>query len=161
MKTLVLIRHGKASPKGIQPDFARTLTTKGKKQAVFMADRMTEEGIVPDLVISSPAERAIATARELCARWGFSPGTILTDAELYEGGVDGYETVIRDLPEERACVALVAHNPEIGYLAGKYSSGQITDFPTCSAAAFRVDIDRWKTFPESLKSLLLFASPVV
>ena len=63
MKTLVLVRHAKSSwgKPGLE-DRDRPLSRRGKRDAPRMGKRLAKQGVKPDLVLSSPARRALATA---------------------------------------------------------------------------------------------------
>ena len=64
MKTLILIRHAKSSwdAPGMS-DSERPLNERGKKDAPEMAKRLRKRGLKIDAFVSSPAERALRTAR--------------------------------------------------------------------------------------------------
>ncbi|NTW10984.1 MAG: hypothetical protein HGA26_06465 [Chlorobiaceae bacterium] len=64
MKTLYIVRHAKAGwENGVTKDFDRTLSDRGLRTAPVMANLLKERKVVPDLVISSPAKRALTTAK--------------------------------------------------------------------------------------------------
>ena len=72
MKTLILVRHAKSSWKDpTLPDLKRPLNKRGKKNAPEMGKRMQKRGLVPDLFISSPAKRAMVTAKTLAEEVGY------------------------------------------------------------------------------------------
>ena len=64
MKTLILVRHAKSSweEAGID-DFDRPLNERGKHDAPVMAKRLKNKNIDVDIFISSPAKRALRTAK--------------------------------------------------------------------------------------------------
>ena len=63
-KTLLLLRHAKSSWKKLNiTDHDRSLNKRGKKDAPKMGKVIKELDIVPDLIISSPAKRAMDTAK--------------------------------------------------------------------------------------------------
>jgi len=62
MKQLVLVRHAKAVQYDYENDFSRELTPRGLEDAVKVSLHLREQGIVPRLIISSPAVRALQTA---------------------------------------------------------------------------------------------------
>ncbi|HYQ61260.1 MAG TPA: histidine phosphatase family protein, partial [Desulfatiglandales bacterium] len=66
MKTLYLIRHAKSSWNYPElEDFERPLSNRGRKNALLMGTILKKLKAAPDLVISSPANRAAMTARML------------------------------------------------------------------------------------------------
>ena len=58
---LYLLRHAEAEPHRAD-DFSRRLTEKGAKQARAVGDFLSERGIIPELILSSPVLRAKETA---------------------------------------------------------------------------------------------------
>ena len=64
MKTLLIIRHAKSGwDDPSLSDFNRTLTERGKSDAVMMAKRIKNNSIKIDAFVSSPAKRAKKTAK--------------------------------------------------------------------------------------------------
>ena len=59
MKLLTLIRHAKSEQDADDSDFDRVLTEKGVEDAYKMGEHIAKHLPKPDLIISSPAERAL------------------------------------------------------------------------------------------------------
>ncbi|MBK8473109.1 MAG: histidine phosphatase family protein [Sphingobacteriales bacterium] len=84
MKRLVLIRHAKSSwDDGAISDFDRPLNARGQHDAPRMGAWLREKGITPDLIYSSPAQRALSTARLIAHETGYSLADIITKDILY------------------------------------------------------------------------------
>src|SRR5205085_6869527 len=63
MKTLFLIRHAKSSwDDTALPDKDRPLGDRGRRDAPKMGKRLAKRDVKPDLILSSPATRALKTA---------------------------------------------------------------------------------------------------
>ena len=63
MKTLFLVRHAKSSRNdAAMPDKDRPLNDRGKRDAPKMGERLAKRDVKPDLILSSPARRALRTA---------------------------------------------------------------------------------------------------
>ena len=63
MKTLFLIRHAKSSwDDAALPDKERPLNDRGRRDAPKMGERLAKRDVKPDLILSSPAVRALRTA---------------------------------------------------------------------------------------------------
>ncbi len=72
MKTLYLVRHAKSSwSNPALSDFDRGLNKRGKRNAPVMGKRMVVDGVKPDLIVSSPAKRALKTARIIAKEIGY------------------------------------------------------------------------------------------
>ena len=76
MKRLYLIRHAKSSWKDSSlDDFERPLNKRGRRDAPFMGKRLYRHHVRPDLVISSPAKRAISTSQLIAKEIDFPQET--------------------------------------------------------------------------------------
>jgi phosphohistidine phosphatase len=87
MKTLLILRHGKSSWKFPDlPDHDRPLNSRGKRDAPLMGRKLAEEGMVPDVIISSSATRAHDTAKKAAKASGYR-GEIVVESSLYRGEI--------------------------------------------------------------------------
>ncbi|HBY54043.1 MAG TPA: hypothetical protein DEH15_16555, partial [Marinilabiliales bacterium] len=71
MKRVIIVRHAKSVPYGYDDDFHRDLTERGIEDANKISRRLKELGIVPDLVIASPAVRTMHTSGIYCKNLGY------------------------------------------------------------------------------------------
>ena len=143
MKTLLLVRHAKSSwDDAALGDRARPLNERGRRDAPTMGARLAGRGVRPDLVLSSPATRALATAEAIAGELGYERGRIVVDDRLYAAEPDLLLAVIRGLDDEARCVLLVGHNPELTALAHRFAD-TIDHMPTCAVAQFTFDATKW------------------
>ena len=150
MKRLCLVRHAKSSWKkrGLA-DFERPLKKRGKRDAAFAGERLGMEEIRPDLIVTSPARRALQTARIIAAEIGFPLDNILSDQTIYEAGVSALLEVIEGVDNAFDHVMLFGHNPGFTMLAEYLLGGQVANMPTCGVLCIDFDVDSWKAVPES------------
>ena len=145
MKTLILVRHAKSSWEDpALPDKERPLNDRGEHDAPKMGKRLAQRGVEPDLILSSPAQRALTTARIIAKKLDYKRKNIVVEEGLYPGGADTLLDVIRELDDKHECVMLFGHNPGLAELAHRLA-GEITDMPTCAAAELRFDAESWST----------------
>lgn len=104
--------------------------------------RLAEREIKPDLLLSSPALRALATAEAIARRLDCRRKAIVVDDRLYACQADDLLEVIRTLGDKHKRVMLVGHNPELAELVCRLS-GEVTEMPTCAIAEFRFDTSSW------------------
>src|SRR5687768_5941451 len=124
MKKLFLIRHAKSSWDDADlPDIERPLNERGMRDAPRMAKRLKEKGLVPDLMVTSPAKRAAATCEIIAISLGYAATRIKTDRELYHAAEDGILKVIRNLPVKIATAVIVGHNPGLTDFVNSFSGG--------------------------------------
>jgi len=143
MKTLFLVRHAKWSKDDpTLSDKERPLNDRGMQVAPKMGQRLAKRGVDPDLIVSSPARRALATAEIFAKKFDYKFKDIVVDERLYESSPDQLLEVIRALDENPKRVMLFGHNPEFVQLAHRLSP-EITEMPTCAVAEFEFDIKSW------------------
>jgi phosphohistidine phosphatase len=143
MKTLFLIRHAKSSRDDMAlADKDRPLNDRGKRDALKVGERLAKRRVKPDLILSSPATRALTTAEIIAKKLDYERGNIVVDDRLYAVEADELLDVIRELDDRAERVMLIGHNPELTELAHRLSS-KITRLPTCAVAEFKFDTKSW------------------
>ncbi len=143
MKTLFLVRHAKSSrDEPALPDKDRPLAERGERDAAEMARRLVRRGVDPDLILSSPAKRALATAKIIAKELDYQRKDIETDARLYPGQVSELLSMIHALDDKLERVMLFGHNPAVAELAHHLSCA-ITRMPTCAVAELAFDAKSW------------------
>jgi phosphohistidine phosphatase len=112
MKFLILARHGTAQDKlRFTDDFERALTGKGKAESEFAGRRLKEMQVMPDLVMSSPATRALSTAIVISNKINYPQNKIISVSPLYEGKLRDIVSLLRSISNNITSVMLVGHNP--------------------------------------------------
>ena len=148
MKTLFLIRHAKSSWDDPElPDKDRPLNDRGKRDAPKMGERLAKRDVKPDLILSSPAIRALRTAEIIARKLDYRRKDIVVNERLYAVAADDLVDVIHYLSDKLECVKLFGHNPELTALAHRLS-GEITRMPTCAVAEFKFDAKSWSSIGE-------------
>ena len=82
MKTILLLRHGKSDWGDPDlEDFERPLSPRGKKDAPRMGKVLLQYNLLPDLIVSSPAERAKQTARRIATACGYTEEVLFEELD--------------------------------------------------------------------------------
>jgi len=143
MKTLFLIRHAKSSwDDTALPDKDRPLANRGRRDAPKMGRRLAKREVKPDLILSSPARRALTTAEIIAKKLNYKRRDIVVDDRLYACAVRDLLNIVHKLGENLERVILFGHNPELTEFAHRLSS-EITHMPTCAVAEFRFNAKSW------------------
>lgn len=159
MKTLYLLRHAKSSRDDpFLPDRERPLETRGERDAAKMGRRWSHRHGKPDLILSSPAARALATARLVAEALGCKNKDIRVDERLYDATVQGLIRVVEALDDTLERVMLVGHNPGLAELAHHFDSG-IQHMPTCALAVFMFGARSWAGIGRARPARTNFDSP--
>jgi len=112
-RELLLLRHGKSSWESIGSDFDRPLTDNGQQHVERVALYLQQNKLIPDFILSSPAQRAMHTATIICHSLGIEPATIHTDSQIYNARYEDLFSAISQCPQQSRRVLLIGHNPSL------------------------------------------------
>jgi phosphohistidine phosphatase len=158
-KQLLLIRHAKSDWGNVGlRDFDRPLNKRGRNNAPEMAARLVKLQIIPELIVSSPALRAITTARFFADAWQIPSNKIQQEPSIYEAGIKSLMVVINNLPNEFNRIALFGHNPGLTDLTN-YFDGHLDNMPTCSVVLLEFPFDDWAMLSAATGKVRLFDYP--
>jgi phosphohistidine phosphatase len=142
MKTLLIMRHAKSGGKGgAMPDYKRPLKKRGEHDAPQMGQLLKREGLVPSLILSSGATRALRTA-ELAADACSYTGEIQTTRHLYNADVEGILGYLQTVEDDHQRVMVIGHNPDLELLL-ETLVGRYHRLPTAALAYLTLPVDRW------------------
>ncbi len=143
MKTLFVLRHAKSSWEDDVSDHDRTLTERGKRDAVAVGKLLGEREPKPESVLCSTAKRARKTA-ERVVKHAHLELEIRFLPQLYLAPVSTIEFVLRE-HGKTACVLLVGHNPGLEEFISR-SKGSRLAMPTAAIAQLEFQINEWGEF---------------
>ena len=144
IKTLFIIRHGKSSW-GYEniADIDRPLKNRGIRNAYEMADRINQLYENPDLIISSPANRALHTAIIFSRVLNIPTERIKIENNIY----DGYESAILDTVKKTtdavSSIMIFGHNPGFTNLANTFVKNYIEYIPTAGVVILKFATESW------------------
>ncbi len=119
-KLVYLIRHASAEDLGnssMLKDIDRELISRGIMESARMGKYLAKVGVSFDKIVSSPANRALNTAKIIGEQVGIGSDDIEINENLYGGGPRGYLSTLNQLPESINSVAIVGHNPDISFFS--------------------------------------------
>ncbi len=162
MKTLLVMRHAKSDWSGASSgDHDRPLNPRGVKAARQMGRFLTRSDVVPELIISSTAVRALTTA-ELAADAGSWNCAITTNHKLYASDPETVLDVLAAVDPLLGRVLITGHEPTWSDLVSRLIGGgrlhmstaavACLDFPNGSWAELSgaVCVLRWLVTPKTL-----------
>lgn len=160
MKILYVMRHAKSSwDNPALTDFNRPLNERGERDIPEMGQRLVKRKIIPDLIISSPAERAITTAIKIARIIQYPAEKIKEDKILYLAGVSTILAAVRQAGDIHNSLMIFGHNPGWTDFVNHVSDKIIDNIPTCGIAAISFDIDSWQQVEKERGTLLFFDYP--
>ncbi len=160
MKTIYLVRHAK-SDWGSEhtSDFDRTLNERGMKAAPFMASLLKEKKVHPELVIASPAIRALTTAEIFCNILGYPKEKIEKRIEIYEGGAGRLLNIVQQITDNCSTAMIFGHNPTMTAFSNLLSGGGIDSLVTCAVVRIDLDIKSWSNAEAETGKLVWYDFP--
>ena len=149
MKILYVLRHAKSDwGDSSLEDFDRPLNARGKKAAKAIGGELRKRKIKPDLVLASPAVRALQTIGRVEDGYG-SKFDVEHEPRIYGCEPETLVDLIKSAPDDVHRLLIVGHNPGLQDLVVKLSRpGELLDeatekFPTAALAEIRFDTKSW------------------
>jgi phosphohistidine phosphatase len=125
-RELLILRHAKSDwDSKAASDFERPLSRRGKNDAPKIGAWLYREGLVPDYVVSSPAQRARQTAVKVCKALEIEKERIVWDTDIYEASLAALLDVLGRCPGASSIALLVGHNPGLETLVRHLSGDDL------------------------------------
>ena len=145
MKILYLVRHAKSSWKDESiSDAERPLNKRGERDAPFMAELLCLKGIQPDLLVSSPALRALSTAKIFAKSFEYLEGRIEIDDRAYLAETSEIWKIIKSFDDGSDSVMLFGHNPGLTEFVNLFDNVYIDNVPTSAVICIAFSAENWK-----------------
>ena len=156
MKKLLLIRHAKAVHDTDYRDFERPLKHSGVRDATTMSERLNAEGIKPQLLVTSPSIRTIATADIFAEHLKLSKPA--EDQSIYDASQQTLLDVVNGFSDKHDFIGLVGHNPGISQLLNYYTD-ELREVSPGAVALITFEAEEWKEVTNDSGKLTWFSSP--
>lgn len=158
-KQLLIIRHAKSDWAQNVSDFNRPLNKRGKSNAPEMSKRLVRKNIYPNQLVSSPALRAITTAKYFADALGIKKSDIIKEPDIYDALTQTLLDVVNKLDNQSDFTALFGHNPGLTQLVNDLSASNIYNIPTCGMALIEFPFDKWEMISRGTGELIFFDYP--
>ena len=160
MKSLYLNRHAKSSWEnpGLS-DYDRPLNKRGIRDAPLMGKILSDKVKAPQVIYSSPANRAISTAFQIASYFGYDEQNIISDQRIYEAVVSDLMKIINSTSNEYDTIMFFGHNPTFTMASNYLSDKYIDNLPTCGFVRIDFDLDSWSDIEGNTGKLILFEYP--
>jgi phosphohistidine phosphatase len=144
-KRVTLLRHAKARPgDASMPDRERPLSGRGRRDAPLMAHRLHASGVRPSLILTSPAVRALETARLVAQEIGYPLEFLQREADLYLASPDDILQILRRQDDTFKDIVVCGHNPGLTEFANDFAGGEIDNIPTCGIVVIDTRVRTWR-----------------
>lgn len=152
------MRHAKSSwGDPSLADFERPLNERGRKAAPLVGRFMRRQRLRPDLVLSSPAERARQTAALVIESAGLA-APLRYDERIYEATPARLAEVVSQVAEAVGELLVVGHNPGLAGLL-ELLAGESRHMPTAALARVVLDVEKWGRLRAGVGRVELFVRP--
>lgn len=160
MKQLFLVRHGKAARDvPVDSDQERPLLRKGVERTLAVAAYLKEQGVKPQLVLSSHALRAFETATLIGGMLLDTPPEVRIEKNIYYRGREALYDIVTGLKDDLSSVMMVGHNPYMTDFVNMFADTPVSYLPTSAVAAFAFQTDRWSDILLAERKTLFYVTP--
>ena len=160
MKYLFLTRHAKSSwdDPGLT-DINRPLNKRGKKAAPFMGKLIMDKGEKLDLLISSPANRALLTAKAFGGAMGLVENDIIIDPTIYGAGTQQLLELVQGQNDQHNSIMLFGHNPTFTSFVNLLTGNNILNIVTCGVVRIDFEFSFWTNINYGSGKLVYYEYP--
>lgn len=161
MKYIIFLRHGKAESYSFdKEDFERNLSSRGINNCELISDILKRSHILPDTIISSPANRTLQSAQIFAETLNYDPSKIITRKNLYDYvGVNDILHILNVLDKSSSTLMIVGHNPWITSVSSSMSKEFYRELPTTGMVVLAFDVDHWEQIEAKSGKLEFFEYP--
>lgn len=159
-KHLYIVRHGKSDRDFVDvPDYERPLKERGIVDSYKIASIMAQKKHIPELIISSPAIRALHTAFVFARVSKFPLSKIMVNEDLYMSSENKYLELIKDTKSDINSIMIFGHNPSFTDLANHFLHDKINEIPTSGVVGLKFETDSWKNIANLKPTEFFFDYP--
>jgi phosphohistidine phosphatase len=161
MKRLILVRHAKTEVIRYDiSDYQRSLVNRGINDSKLIANKLFLKNTIPDLIISSPANRAIETTLLFANILQYPIDLIEQIDDLYDGfTTHEFLGLLDQLGKENDTIMVVGHNPSIEYLAFNLTEEFYNAVPTCTVIGIDFQVEEWSEIEVRTGKLAFYEYP--
>jgi phosphohistidine phosphatase len=158
MKTLTLIRHGKASQDFGFKDFDRPLLPNGVENSKKIAANFSDNFQKDAIIWASSAKRASETAITFVNCLKIDTNQIIFKDELYTFDASNLHEIIKSCPNGVKNLIIFGHNGAITDFVNKFGDIYIDNVPTSGLVTMQFETNDWKLISNGKTIQTLFPS---
>lgn len=161
MRQLAFLRHAKSSWSDPElSDRLRPLNDRGLRDAPQMGARLTARKLRPSLILTSPATRALATAKEIAKAVSYPLEFLQHEDELYLASPATLREVVARQDDRFQSLLLVGHNPGLTEICNVLlPTLDLANLPTAGVVALRSSAIQWADVDPTNSELDFFDYP--
>lgn len=156
MKNIILVRHGKSSWDGDFEDIDRPLKIRGINDANLVADKFAEHKQKLDIILSSPANRALSTCKLFINKLQLEYVELRVENSLYDFSGQNVINYIKSLSDSYNDVMIFGHNHAFTSIANIHGDSYIDNLPTSGLVKLNFDLSSWKDLNTGITEYTIF-----
>lgn len=143
-RSIYFLRHAKSSWETGVEDLKRPLNTRGKRDALVIANFAAQQLKRPDYAAVSVAKRTRQTAQYFMDSFNISDHQVAFESDLYDFSGESVLRLIKNLSPDHKTVMLVGHNHAFTALVNMLGDRNIDHVPTCGLTVIDFECDDWQ-----------------
>ena len=155
-KKLTLVRHAKSSWEHDVSDSKRPLAKRGIKDANLISKHLQQDFVQPDVVFSSPANRALTTCNIFSSNLNIPDNKIKIFNDLYDFSGESVIRFIKSLNNDYNSVMIFGHNHAFTSISNIFGDKFIDNLPTSGVVVMNFDTDKWESIDKGHTELIVF-----
>ena len=156
MKRLILVRHGKSAWDQNLPDDKRPLKKRGEKDGFLVARSFAAFFEKPVTVWSSPAVRALTTAKIFKSELDIEDEHFNIRSSLYTFNSKELLNQIQDCEPAVDTLMVFGHNPAMTSAVNVLGDAPVDNVPTTGLTVIDFQTDSWNNLKDGKTILSLF-----
>ena len=118
-----------------------------------------DKGEKPELLISSPANRAFSTAKVFASAMGLHETDVLIKDTIYGAGVHQLLNLVQDVDDLYNSIMLFGHNPTFTSFCNMLSGENILNIVTCGVVRIDFEFSSWKNIDFNSGRMIYYEYP--
>ncbi|UGU15836.1 histidine phosphatase family protein [Sinomicrobium kalidii] len=156
MKQLTIIRHAKSSWEYSVGDGDRPLKERGITDAGLVSSHIKGKIPVPDVVFSSPANRALHTCTIFLKNLEIPFARLRLTEMLYDFSGNSVERFLRKLDNSYENVMIFGHNHAFTAVSNNFGDKYIENLPTSGMVHITFRTANWAEIEKGTTDLMVF-----
>ena len=108
-----------------------------------MGKLIVDKGEKPELLISSPANRALSTARAFGEVMGLVENDIIVNRAIYSAGAQQLLELVQNQDDLHKSIMLFGHNPTFTSFVNMLTGSNIMNVVTCGVVRINFEYSSW------------------
>ncbi|WP_124981289.1 SixA phosphatase family protein [Nonlabens xiamenensis] len=160
MKRLIVIRHGKSSWELDVRDHDRVLAQRGIDDGHLIGEHLSTMGLVPDLIWSSTAARALQTATLVTEYLDYQLSKLRLNRSLYTFDAHSLASVVRSCDDDVNTLMIFSHNHGITEMVNAMGSERFDNVPTTGVVVLEFSVDQWSAVERGTTQFHVFPKEI-